>query len=213
MTPRTKNPETEAQQNGTDGRGAESPPADVHNQELPGAAAELNSDASTDVSLPDGATSEIPNDPQAPAAAATMAKPPEFGDQKASTGPNRESIAEQDRREALEKKAPPKVRNPLNEAVDSEFYVTSDTKPSWTYPQGGQFRVSRHYVHAKVAVDFLDRSNQAAAEAVLKREVLNAQGIVFIAIGPREAFSTDEMRDMIASQRDAIAKGDPNAAT
>ncbi|KKM20177.1 hypothetical protein LCGC14_1648080 [marine sediment metagenome] len=212
MTPQNSNEDPEAQVNGTNGGGAESPPAGVQNGELPGAAAELNSGA-VNVSLPDGATAEGHNDPTRPAAASATTKPPGFGDHKASTGSNRGSIEEQDRQERLEKKAPPKVRNPLNEAVGSEFYVTSDTKPSWTYPRGGQFRVSRHYVHSKVAVDFLDRSNQAADEAVLKREVLNVQGIVYISIGPREAFTTEEMQDMIENQRATIAKGDPNAAT
>lgn len=211
MTPQNEDPEAQAK--GTDGGGAESPPADVLNTELPGAAAEL-SGATTEVSLPEGVTAEVPNDPTKPAAAAAMAKPPEFGDQKVP-GPTRESEKERDAREMREKKAPPKQRNLLNEAIGDEFHITNDTRPNWRLPRAGQqFRVSRHYIHKKVAVDYLDNSRQMANDVSGKRAILNADGIVYIAIGPREAFTTEEVQDMIERERTTIAdlqEGGPNA--
>lgn len=144
--------------------------------------------------------------PEVPAAAAAIASGPRFGDIEPSTGfvDERKEAA----REAAEKRPRPKVRDLLNEAVGAEMYGINWTASRWRIPRTGQlFEVARYYMHKKVAIDFPDE-RQMTEEVPIKRAVLRSLGVVYIAVGPNDVTTKQQMMDAIEAERVLLQKGE-----
>lgn len=93
---------------------------------------------------------------------------------------------------------PNRPRDLINEAVGSDFYQTDYADAGWAYAvDGWPFVVTRYYPHARIAIDFLRDWRDVERQAE-KAKTVEAAGIAYCAIAPRESLNVNDMRTRIA---------------
>lgn len=103
---------------------------------------------------------------------------------------------------------PNRARDLVNEALGADLYVT-DWSAGWAFHDQYPFVVSRYYPTAEIAVDF-PRSWRDVEWVEEKRRIVQAAGIAYLAVMPREALNVNELRTRLAeSLRQLPPKGAP----